>query len=590
MPAIVVDDITVLPRIPAPDPAIARERRVRSVTVAPQGFEGEGFPVRRAFAGVDARGPRPVRPPRPDGRGRVRPRRAQGHAVAPASRLRDRHLHDRRDLRAQRLERRRRGHHQRRHPVDDRGRRDPPHREAAGAPRRAAAGCSTASSSGSTCRPTRSGPRRATRTSARTRSALLSSRGRRRAVRVIAGEVAGHAGPGSTYSPMTLVHATLSPGARLDLPWRADYNALVYVMNGDGTVGSEGRPIGMGQLAVLGPGDALTVAAGRSTGEPQPDPGRARARRPADPRARRVDGPVRDEHPRGGPAGGRRLPGRAPRQHPGGPQHAHDADLHRGERRLTDPRAARPAWVGWSGRVRRCPIRRRQAPVPVGRRGRIARPTSREANVSRAATPLSVILGLFIASLAMRPQILAIGPLLPFIRDDLGLSAVVAGLLTTIPVLCMGVFAPAGPRLAARLGPASAFAACLVAIVGFGAIRALAPGAPLVLATTLGIGIGIGTAGRDPLDDRVVAPARPSGPRHRRVCGRDRRRLDACGGACRATRHRRRLAARAADHLARLDRVDRRLADARGHRWPSGERGHRPAPVAVAQRARRGCS
>src|ERR671910_541737 len=52
MPAIVADDIPVLPRIPAPDPAIARERAVRSVTTAPRGFEGEGFPVRRAFAGV----------------------------------------------------------------------------------------------------------------------------------------------------------------------------------------------------------------------------------------------------------------------------------------------------------------------------------------------------------------------------------------------------------------------------------------------------------------------------------------------------------------------------------------------------------
>ena len=80
-------------------------------------------------------------------------------------------------------------------------------------------------------------------------------------VRVIAGEVAGHTGPGSTYSPMTLVHATLSPDARLVLPWRPDYNALVYAMAGLGSVGSEGRSIGMGQLAVLGPGDALTVAA-----------------------------------------------------------------------------------------------------------------------------------------------------------------------------------------------------------------------------------------------------------------------------------------------------------------------------------------
>ena len=53
MPAVVVEDITILPRIPEPDPAIARQRPVRSVTSAPRGFEGEGFPVRRAFAGVD---------------------------------------------------------------------------------------------------------------------------------------------------------------------------------------------------------------------------------------------------------------------------------------------------------------------------------------------------------------------------------------------------------------------------------------------------------------------------------------------------------------------------------------------------------
>jgi redox-sensitive bicupin YhaK (pirin superfamily) len=90
---------------------------------------------------------------------------------------------------------------------------------------------------------------------------LLSSPDGGALIRVIAGDVAGHAGPGSTYSPMTLVHATLSPGARLSLPWRPDYNALVYVMNGDGTIGSEGRPVGTGQLAVLGPGDALTTAA-----------------------------------------------------------------------------------------------------------------------------------------------------------------------------------------------------------------------------------------------------------------------------------------------------------------------------------------
>ena len=53
MPAITVPDITVLPRIPEPDPAIARPAPGPRVTSAPRGFEGEGFPVRRAFAGVD---------------------------------------------------------------------------------------------------------------------------------------------------------------------------------------------------------------------------------------------------------------------------------------------------------------------------------------------------------------------------------------------------------------------------------------------------------------------------------------------------------------------------------------------------------
>ncbi|MGH2466222.1 MAG: pirin family protein, partial [Candidatus Limnocylindrales bacterium] len=91
--------------------------------------------------------------------------------------------------------------------------------------------------------------------------ALASSADGGSLVRVIAGEVGGVSGPGSTYTPMTLVHATLSPGARLTVPWRADYNALVYVMAGFGTVGSDGRPIGTGQLAAFGPGNALTVAA-----------------------------------------------------------------------------------------------------------------------------------------------------------------------------------------------------------------------------------------------------------------------------------------------------------------------------------------
>jgi redox-sensitive bicupin YhaK (pirin superfamily) len=79
--------------------------------------------------------------------------------------------------------------------------------------------------------------------------------------RLIAGDLGGHAGPGSTHSPMAMVHATLSPGAQADVPWRPEFNALVYVLGGHGTVGTEGRPVRTGQLAVFGPGEWLRLAA-----------------------------------------------------------------------------------------------------------------------------------------------------------------------------------------------------------------------------------------------------------------------------------------------------------------------------------------
>ena len=91
--------------------------------------------------------------------------------------------------------------------------------------------------------------------------ALLTSYDAGSLVRVIAGTVGPQAGPGSTHTPMSLVHATIEPGARLELPWDSDYNALVYVLNGHGTVGTDARPIGTGQTAVFGSGDFLTVTA-----------------------------------------------------------------------------------------------------------------------------------------------------------------------------------------------------------------------------------------------------------------------------------------------------------------------------------------
>ena len=72
MPAVTVDDILVLPRVADAGAAARRERPVASVTTPPSGFEGEGFPVRRAFAGVDLAPARPVHPHGPDGRGRLR--------------------------------------------------------------------------------------------------------------------------------------------------------------------------------------------------------------------------------------------------------------------------------------------------------------------------------------------------------------------------------------------------------------------------------------------------------------------------------------------------------------------------------------
>jgi redox-sensitive bicupin YhaK (pirin superfamily) len=94
--------------------------------------------------------------------------------------------------------------------------------------------------------------------------ALLSSDDGGALLRVIAGDLGGHAGPGSTYTPMTMVHATITPGASVTLPWRRDFNALVYVLSGRGSVGPDSRPVRSGQLAVLGAGGSLTVAADAS--------------------------------------------------------------------------------------------------------------------------------------------------------------------------------------------------------------------------------------------------------------------------------------------------------------------------------------
>jgi MFS transporter, CP family, cyanate transporter len=107
-----------------------------------------------------------------------------------------------------------------------------------------------------------------------------------------------------------------------------------------------------------------------------------------------------------------------------------------------------------------------------------------------------LLAGLFFAALALRPQVVGIGPLVPAIRDDLGLSHAVAGLLATIPVLCMGLFALPAPRFARRLGSRRGVFLAVASIGAFGIVRALVPGpvALIVLTLPVAVGMGLGNA------------------------------------------------------------------------------------------------
>jgi redox-sensitive bicupin YhaK (pirin superfamily) len=260
MPAVVVEDITILPRIPVPDPTIARQRAVRSVTIAPRGFEGEGFPVRRAFAGVDLADLDPFVHLDQMGEVEYAPGEPKGTPWHPH-----------------------RGFETVTYMIDGTFE----HNDSNGGGGVITNGDTQWMTAGAGILHIEKPPEALVASGGlfhgfqlwvnlpaalkwsppryqdlrASEVALVSSSDGGTLVRVIAGDVAGHLGPGSTYSPMTLVHATLSPGAQLSIPWRADYNALAYVMAGHGTVGAERRPIATGQLAVLGPGNALTIDA-----------------------------------------------------------------------------------------------------------------------------------------------------------------------------------------------------------------------------------------------------------------------------------------------------------------------------------------
>lgn len=121
------------------------------------------------------------------------------------------------------------------------------------------------------------------------------------------------------------------------------------------------------------------------------------------------------------------------------------------------------------------------------------------------------MLGLFAVSLGLRPQIIAIGPLLPEMRVDLGISAGVAGLLGTIPVLCMGLFAPLAPAVLRWWGTARAVGVGLAGLGLLGLARAFAPEPVTLLVLTVGVGVGIAVIGALlPVAVKQRTPRRPA--------------------------------------------------------------------------------
>jgi redox-sensitive bicupin YhaK (pirin superfamily) len=262
MPAITVDNILVLPRVPEPDVTQA-ERAVSSVTTAPSGLEGEGFPVRRAFAGVDLARLDPFVHMDQMGEVDYGPGEPKGTPWHPH-----------------------RGFETVTYIIDGTFQ----HRDSNGGGGLITDGDTQWMTAGSGLLHIEAPPEdlvvsgglfhgiqlwvnlpSGLKMSAPRyqdiragQVALLSSADGGALLRVIAGSFGGHPGPGITHTPISLVHATISAGAQVRLPWRADFNALGYVLAGSGFAGPDRRPVKMGQLAVFGPGDALTVAAAGS--------------------------------------------------------------------------------------------------------------------------------------------------------------------------------------------------------------------------------------------------------------------------------------------------------------------------------------
>ncbi len=260
MPAVTVDNILSLPRVRQPDPNTGRDRPVISVTTAPVGYEGEGFPVRRAFAGVDIRALDPFIHMDQMGEVEYAPGEPKGTSWHPH-----------------------RGFETVTYMIDG----QMAHQDSHGGGGLITNGDTQWMTAGSGLLHIETPPEHlvvsgglfhgvqlwvnlpradkflepAYQDIRASNVALLSSADGGALIRVIAGEVGGVAGPGSTHTPITLVHASISPGASVTLPWNPSFNALVYSLGGNGIVGPNAQPLRDGQLAVFGHGDSVTVAA-----------------------------------------------------------------------------------------------------------------------------------------------------------------------------------------------------------------------------------------------------------------------------------------------------------------------------------------
>ena len=259
MPAVTVDDLTSLPRIARPGSG-STPRPVVGVSVAPPGFEGEGFPVRRAFAGVDMADLDPFIHMDQMGEVEYAPGEPKGTAWHPH-----------------------RGFETVTYMLDGTFR----HQDSTGGGGLITNGDTQWMTAGAGILHIEAPPEELVASGGlfhgiqlwvnlpsslkftppryqdigRDNVALLASHDAGVLVRLIAGSIDGHGGPGSTHTPISLVHATLAPGARLEMPWPREFNALVYALSGSGTVGPEGAPIATGRLAVLGAGDSVVAAA-----------------------------------------------------------------------------------------------------------------------------------------------------------------------------------------------------------------------------------------------------------------------------------------------------------------------------------------